>query len=376
MKTMFVLRSLLYGIVCATLVALPAHADQPLAKKWFPGHYLYANGNKMGDPIIPMYRNMVKDNPDFRGYHTRYSWAVLEPQKGNYDFSLIRQDLKTATLDGKKLIVHVHDRNHTDTIRIPVPEYITTDPIYEGGIYEYYAGPAGRSKLMPKIWVLAYAERLGALLAAIGHEFDDHPALAYVTLEESAIIGADQQAGFTSDRMLEGYKTIHSIAVTGLKKTIFSQWVNWRTGLSEAHASEMIRHLVKDTKSAFGGPDALAIDRAAAPGSGASIGALDNAFGWAYVTYRGIAPITMSAQMPSMQVESPLASLNYAIDELGAHFITWAPQTGSAWSIGDAIEMLRKEGARINQTPPAMVVADSDGGGVLRAPQNLRLHFE
>ncbi|EGV18516.1 hypothetical protein [Thiocapsa marina] len=366
MKILFALRSLLYGVVCSTLVALPVHADQSVDKKWFPGHYVYANGVKGVAPIAPYMIEKAKDNPDFTGYHVRYKWRVLEPEKDVYDFSMIRQDIATAVRDGKKLIITILDRAHDADHGSPVPDYITTDPIYEGGIYKYAETQAGVAKYMPKYWVPSVAERVGKLAASIGDEFDDDQTLSYVNTEETALVGAQFQDGFSADALRDGYRTIHSIAVTGLKKTLFSQWVNWRGGLTEAGADEIMAALVAQG-SGFGGPDALAVDRANLPDG--TVGALDNAFGKYYTQYMGIAPITMSAQIPSMDVASPLESLNYAIDLLGAHFMTWNPGEGRAWSFDDTITMLRQEGARIKKTPPGSMVR-------LPPPTNLELHFE
>jgi hypothetical protein len=364
---------LMVALVCSlgVLDSQTAEAQQALTKKWYPGHYLYADEQTFTQGLRSARRDMVKDNPNFTGYHVRYSWAILEPTKDNYDFSLIRRDLETARSDGKKLIVHISERSHSGTDRLPVPAYLMNDPIYEGGVYEVYAATAGTTKLLPKIWVPAYAQRMGALLKALGAAFDKDPTLAYVAVPETALNDSTKQPGFTSAKLRDGYMTIYTAAAEGLPNTIFSQFANWLGGLTQADADLMMAHLVETTKNGLGGPDALAALR---PFDGVtSLGALDNAFGSYYKKYRGIAPVTASSQAPTYMANDALTNLNYAVDELGAHFLTWAPQKDRLWTIDDAIRVINAQKGRINTTPPTNIVGGSGDPPDLSAPSNVRV---
>jgi hypothetical protein len=327
-----------------------------VTKKWYPGHYIYVSLDKNFDSVMDeSKRTIVKDNPNFTGYHNRYSWAALENAKDEYDFSLIEADLETARSDGKKLIVHVHDRNHQGTDRLPVPEYLTTDPVYAGGVYVAEDTAAGNQKLMPKIWNAGYAERLGALLRALGEAFDDDTALAYVCLEETALPGAKEQPDFTADGLRDGYLTIHAAAGEGLPRTLFSQYVNWGGGLSREGADDVMDHLVHTVKGGFGAPDFLNAEHdGVTPTS-----VLDNWFGEYFEQYKGVAAITASSQMPSFQINSAQTVFDYIVDARGASFATWLPVRSDdlAWDIDDLVAVVDAENGRINATLPTNLLA-------------------
>jgi hypothetical protein len=338
-----------------------AYAAPNLTKKWFPGHYLYADEKSFSQGLQERSVQLVRGNRNFAGYHVRYAWAALEPNKGVYDFSIIDRDLKTASSDGKKLIIHIHDRNHQKSSRLPVPEYLTKDPIYEGGVY-WTSG----SKIMPKLWVPAVTERYGELFKALGKAFDGNSTLAYVAIEETALPGAKDQPGFTSSKLANGYKTIYSAAAAGFPRTIFSQYANYRGGMTERDTDATMAHLVETTKNGFGGPDALRF------GTGGSHGALDSQYGRYYTRYRGVAPITSSSQAPTYEANDALTVIKYATDELGAHFMSWAPITsGRKWTIYDVIKVLDAGKGTLNTTPPKNL--GGSGGGDLSAPNNVRL---
>jgi hypothetical protein len=340
------------------LTSLNLLQAQELLKKWYPGHYLYVSPRTFDEPMDESNRAMVRENPYFTGYHARYHWKALETSKDVYDFSIIEQDIETARLDGKKLIVHLHDRDHTGQ-KVPIPDYLTTDPIYEGGYYRAFDTAAGREKIMPKYWVPAFAERLGELIIAFGNRFDQDTILAYVCIEETALIGSKDQPGFSSSKLKDSYKVIYSAAAEGLPNTIFSQYANWPGGLTRADADEMMAHLVS-LRHGMGGPDALSGLR---PFDGVStIGALENWFGRYYTLYNNIMPVTSSSQAPSFKVNTPLTVLNYAIDNLNSHFMSWATQRketdpNNLFGIVEIIEMVTAEKGRINTIPPASILS-------------------
>ncbi len=349
-----------------------ASAEANLSKKWFPGHYIYADEKTFSLGLRDRSRELIRNNSDFTGYHVRYSWAVLEPTKGNYDFSLIARDLNTARADGKKLIVGIWDRNSQDTVRVPVPKYLTTDPIYEGGVYVGYAAAADTEKLMPKHWVPAVAERRAALFRALGKAFDSNQTLAYIGVPETAVTNSKEQPGFSSAKLRDGYIAVYNAAAEALPNTIFGQFTNWLGGLEKADADRMMAHLVETTKNGFGGPDALEATR---PFDGtSSLGALDNAFGVYYKKYRGVAPITSSSQAPTYKANDALTVLNYAVNQLGAHFMTWAPiEDGGKWTIFDVIKMLEQQNGRINVAPPSNVTGSLGTTPLLPPPDGVQL---
>jgi len=350
-----IMKTILVLITC-TMISIQAISQQ-LSKKWYPGHYLYVSPNDHMGVMEEANRELVKDNRWFRGYHGRYKWSVLETEKGIYDFSIIWHDMEIARRDGKKLIVHIHDRDHTGK-SIPVPAYLTDDPVYEGGYYTTFDTFANQKKYMPKLWVPAVAERWGALLHAFGAQFDKDTILAYVCMEETALIGAKNEAGFLSESLRDAYKVIYSAADQALPTTVFSQYANWPGGLAREDADDAMAHLAS-LGHGLGGPDAVAGRR---PFDGKTyLGALDNWFGIYYTKYRGIIPVTASSQAPTYKTNDPLFVLNYAIDALGAHFMSWAPlkkegYKDNLYGILEVIDMLGQEQGRINIKPPTGIM--------------------
>jgi hypothetical protein len=342
--------SVLFGIFFINLFLISVNA-QELTKKWFPGHYLYVSPRNFESPMDQSNRALVKDNPYFTGYHARYHWLALEPSQDVYDFSIIEQDIETARADGKKLIIHLHDRDHSGQ-KVPYPEYITTDPVYEGG---YYLTAGG--KIMPKIWHLPYAERFGALIKALGNRFDQDSVLSYVCIEETALPGAKDHPDFTSAKLRDGYKTFYRAAAEGLPNTIFSQYSNYGSGLSRADADNMVAYLVA-SGNGLGCPDAY---RKSDDGPG-SFGVLDNWFGTYFSQYKGVMSYTGSSQSPSYWGNTPLIVLDYAIDKLNSQFMSWVPGTKEsnknfAFGIVEVIEMVNAEQGRIVSTPPLNIRA-------------------
>lgn len=359
----------------AILCSQYAMAQSATTKKWFPGHYLYADEKSFSIGLDATKASLVKNNPYFRGYHVRYSFANLEPRKNVYDFSLIARDINTARADGKKLIVHIHDRTHQNAERVPVPDYMTKEPIYEGGVYKVFADTAGTWKLMPKLWVPAYAERMGALMMALGRAFDNNDTLAYVAIEETSLNDTKSQPGFTSAKLRDSYITIYNAAAKAFPNTIFSQYANWRGGMTAEDADKIMANLVEVNKHGFGGPDALAALR---PFDGVtSIGALENQFGVYYRKYKGVAPITASSQSPSYEANDALTNLNYAVNQLQANFLSWAPiEDGRKWDIYDAIRVVTAEKGRINTDRPSGSATGSGPPGSLPAPEGVLLQTQ
>jgi len=344
-------------LIMLTIVFTSQAKAQSLSKKWFPGHYLYTDSETMDGVMLESKRDLVKNNPNFTGYHVRYYWRALESEKGVYDFTIIEEDLKTAKADGKKLIVHIHDRDHRGR-KISVPDYLTTDPIYEGGVYRPYAATAQRYKYMPKLWVPAVADRWGELLMAFGKKFDQDSTLAYVCMEETSLNDSKDQPGFSSSRLRDAYKVIYTAAAKALPTTIFSQYANWAGGLEREDADDMMAHLAAFGHG-LGGPDALVGRR---PFDGVtSLGALDNWFGVYYKLYKGVIPITSSSQAPTYKANNPLKVLNYAVNELSSNFMSWAPvtkeqQEGNLYGIDEVIEVINAENGRINKVPPLSII--------------------
>lgn len=138
--------------------------------KWHPGHYVL-----VGSGMIPE----AHLDGSFRGVQKRYTWSDLEPSKDHYDFSEIRRDLALLEKHDQRLVMQIqykafgHGQRH-------VPDYVQ-GPEYGGGVYRARSG-----SFDPVLWDARVGERMDALLAALGREFDTHPRVEAVVLPETS----------------------------------------------------------------------------------------------------------------------------------------------------------------------------------------------
>ena len=105
------------------LAASPAAADEPR-------NFIYTG--ELAEHLD------LLDRPDIEGAQVIYPWRMLEPEKGEYDFSAIEADLALTDARGKQLFAQIQDRFFLPTAR-NVPQYLLDDPEYGGG------GPRGRA---------------------------------------------------------------------------------------------------------------------------------------------------------------------------------------------------------------------------------------
>ena len=121
----------------------------------------------------------------FEGAQITYSWRQLEPQKDNYDFSLIREDLALLSKHNKKLWIQIQDVSFSEKY-IHVPKYLLSDPAYHGGIARQYkdATNAGEGWVARR-WDPAVQDRLQKLFVEMGREFDGR--ITGVNLDETSL---------------------------------------------------------------------------------------------------------------------------------------------------------------------------------------------
>lgn len=132
--------------------------------------------------FIGMDRDRLKDtsllaSPLVEGVQVAYSWRQLESQKDSYDFGLIDEDIALLKKYHKKLYIQFQDVSFSPK-HIPVPDYLITDPKYNGGANKQYsfkddseaefteAGWAARR------WDPEVQKRLHKLFKALGEKFD------------------------------------------------------------------------------------------------------------------------------------------------------------------------------------------------------------
>lgn len=128
------------------------------------------------------------ENKHFVGAQIMYSWAQLEVEKDNYDFSIIENDRLYLESQGKKLFVQLQDATFNPKYK-GVPSYLLTEEYAEGTILQRTddGEPEG---WVAKRWNKNVQKRFARLLNALGQKFDGK--IEGINLQESAI-GVSQQ---------------------------------------------------------------------------------------------------------------------------------------------------------------------------------------
>jgi len=156
----------------------------------------------------------------FDGVQAAYSWNQLEPTKDEYDFSLIKEDLKFLKKSKKKLFVQIQDVSFSPQ-RNFAPKYLREEPIYNGGANKTYSfedydeTEYTEEGWATRRWDAEVQKRLHKLYAALGKEFDG--IVEGINTEETSIefgSGKLQPPGFTCPR----YKEAVTENLAALKK--------------------------------------------------------------------------------------------------------------------------------------------------------------
>ncbi len=197
-----------------------------------------------------------------------YTWRQLEPQKDQYDFSMIREDLAFLKSHGKRLWIQFQDVTFSAS-RINVPKYLLEDPKYNGGADKQYEVTNGDEERaveagwMARRWDPAVQERLHKLLTALGKEFDGKiEGINFA--ETSSGVGRSGRLfpkGFTFQVYRDGIITNMKALRTAFPKSIVLQYANfmpgeWLPAKDGGHLRAVYR-AARELKVGVGGPDLL-----------------------------------------------------------------------------------------------------------------------
>jgi hypothetical protein len=142
-------------------------------------------------------------HPLFKGAQIMYSWKNFEQQKGQYDFSILKEDYTYLKKHGKELFIQIQDVTF-DPDYIAVPAYLLTDE-FDGGAVLGYNDEGKPSGWIAKRWNKKVRARFALLLQAMGSEFDGK--IAGINLQETSIdVNAKIDSGFTEQDYIVGLK--------------------------------------------------------------------------------------------------------------------------------------------------------------------------
>ena len=139
-------------------------------------------------------------HPAFRGAQIMYSWKELEPQKGQYDFSALKEDYTYLKKFDKKIFVQLQDVTFDSNYKA-IPDYLLSKE-YDGGAVPQYDDNGQPAGWVAKRWNKKVRARFALLLQALGKEFDGK--IEGINLQETAIDVKDP--GFSARGYINGLK--------------------------------------------------------------------------------------------------------------------------------------------------------------------------
>lgn len=139
----------------------------------------------------------------FEGAQIMYSWKELEPTKGHYDFTIIKEDIAYLKSFGKKLFVQLQDATFSPKYNA-VPDYLISEE-YDKGAAKQYDDLGKHSGWTAKRWNIKVQERFASFLMALGNEFDGK--IEGINLQETAIgVNEKIEITFSEEAYVQGIK--------------------------------------------------------------------------------------------------------------------------------------------------------------------------
>ena len=310
------MHKLLVALLCwLGLAAAPAAAAEPR-------DFIYTGHGELEAHLA------LLDRPDIDGVQIVYTWRMLEPEKGVYDFSAIEADLALADARGKQLFAQIQDRFFLPTAR-HVPQYLLDDPEYGGGLARQYDNP-GEGEPTGQGWTAmhwnpAVRARFQALLAALGERFDGR--LYGVNLPESSFDPLSEEGGadgFTCDAYFDATLDNMTAARAAFDETHVVQYINfwpceWN---NDHHYMEQAFALAIQQGIGAGGPDIVPHKRAQ----------MKNSYPYFNLFKDALPLIAMAIQEPTLTYTNPETGekftrgefVEFARDYLGVDVIFWS----------------------------------------------------
>jgi len=210
----------IHTIVVTALIIMTSQVCYPqvsgnIGEKYKDAHKKYSNANCpiLEDSIqhfvyFARERHEIIDHPllkhpMFKGAQIMYFWKTFEPQKGQYDFSLLKADYGYLKKHGKKLFIQIQDATFYP-IYNAVPDYLLTDD-YNGGAIQQHNEKGEPAGWVAKSWNQKVRERFALMLQALGKEFDGN--IEGINMQETAIdVTNKNDSSFSEQKYVAGLK--------------------------------------------------------------------------------------------------------------------------------------------------------------------------
>jgi hypothetical protein len=312
--------------------------------KWHPGHYMLLRSDAPQSHL-----DDIRGEPTVLGAQIRYQWTELEPRKDQYDFSRIESDLNylASMPTPKRLVVQILDREfHTDEATGSVPDYLLTDPQYNGGVARSNTGYVAR------LWDPVVMDRVIALYRALAKRFNREPYFEGITTAETSLsINLETPPpGYSREALAGQFKRLMTESRKAWPNTNVFFFTNYLVGELEG----LISH-AHETRIGVGGPDVT--PRAPSYGARIIMG-IDGG-----VRYVGKLPIAFAVQSPELCGKEgcnlPRDLYAHAVNDLGANYIFWlrfgtnkdTPTEKYSWREG-MLPVIRASGGKTNPACP------------------------
>ncbi len=247
--------SLFIGIDLADCVSFAQNSNNSqsgIKEKFNPGHYMLVT---LGADKHTF--DVIFDKPQFIGVEERWTWRELEPQKGIYDFSDIDEAVDYLAKHDKQLVIQILDTSFGCGRDPAIPEYMMSDPAYEGGAI--YKGD-GTCKWYPNRWLDSMTDRYEALIAALAKRYDTNPNI-------EAIVGTETAFGSCKDKMETSSFNVEDyydqlirrmdIDVAHFVETNVIMYQNFFPCGKGSHYNPLLTEHARQIGHGLGGPDTL-----------------------------------------------------------------------------------------------------------------------
>lgn len=197
-------------------------------------------------------------HPMFKGAQIMYSWKNFEPQKGQYDFSILKEDYEYLKKYGKKIFVQIQDVTFSPNYKA-LPDYLFANE-YEGGAVMGYGDNGKPSGWVAKRWNGKVRERFALLLEALGKEFDGK--IEGINLQETSIdVNPKIDSTFSEQAYVTGLKENMLALKKSFRKSITMIYANfipgeWLPWNDKGHLRGIYRY-GEEIGVGLGGPDLM-----------------------------------------------------------------------------------------------------------------------
>lgn len=191
--------------------AIPVAANEPAlinaaplpALYFYPPPAILSNGQRAYTPLTvnaPQITTQFPEIKEMSGVSLLIYWGQIEPQRDQYDFSIIDQALAYWGAKGKKVILGVGTvgfpfREADDTINSATPAWVLGEVStfqQMALVIPFSREPAKNHTLatMPSYWDPRFVKETRKLVEKLAARYDGNPALAYVRIG-TGLLGED-----------------------------------------------------------------------------------------------------------------------------------------------------------------------------------------